>query len=147
MRQQKIKLMLILFGSLSLIFTTVAASQQAKGRILKHTTTLKDVSGEVVYLRNNTISLLYNRDVEKGVEYEMLFTFNPKQIKLDHIQSLAELARGDIARVEYEEEVTQYEGKPEEIIQKAKRIAFVKKGKPQPAPVSAEDEPRIFISQ
>jgi len=140
MRFPKRKFSVISVLSLILIFalSETLLAQANKGKILRRNIKLKEVSGEVMFARADSIAILYNRDEGKGIEEDILFTFDPKQIKLEHMRSLADITKGDIVRVQYDEVDEQYENAGEEKSLRAKVIAFVKKG--VPLPPAAQDE-------
>lgn len=147
MRGKNIKFMLILLVGLSLVFVISAFGQPAKRKILKHTAVPKQISGEVVFLRQDSMALLYGRDDEKGAEYEILFRFDPKKVKFEHLGSLADLAKGDVVMVQYDEDVVKFEGQPEEQVLKVKVITLVSKATPKPVPVIRRTESGVLISE
>lgn len=79
-------------------------------------------------------------------EAEILLPFD-KNVKLEHIQQLSQIATGDTVRIYYEEVVEEGEqGRKEE--RKAKVISFVRPGARKPRPVAVdEDESGLLRSE
>ena len=70
--------------------------------------TLKEVQGEVSSLTKRSISVVYDRDEQKGEEFEMLLPFDINNVKIEHKRSLSEISSGDIVLVQYTEDTADY---------------------------------------
>jgi len=139
MMRKVIRLSLICLLVFSLRGT--AFSQKPVGKrekVVKHTTIGKEVVGEITWMNDKYISVLYQRDPQTGDEYDILLPWNKKNIELEHLRSVAEIQKGDIVRVKYEEDYTLYDTKREDVSRKAKVVGFVRKGTPKPPPVESE---------
>ena len=134
----KIKLMLMAAGVLCIVFLNPASALPAK-KLIKNTSTLKEVTGQVAWLGYNTISIIPNANLAIGSEDEILFTFERKKVGLEHLKDLSEVSKGDSVRIQYNEQRIQYEGEPEQLTLKLKVIGFVSKGKPEPQPKPVEE--------
>ena len=123
---------------LGLVLFYLAAALEAGERDEEgiETVVVKEVSGEVYALNRNRITLIYSRDEEKGVEYEILLPFD-KDVELVHKRSLDEIKIGDTVGVKYEETTIEYKDK-KSFRRKAKEIRFIKA-----AP--REEEPKMDI--
>jgi hypothetical protein len=142
---EKIRLGLIIGLAMiaAVAITLQIAAAQSRGKIVKQSGEMREVSGEVMFIRSGegaTISVVYQKNAQTGDESEMLFAFEEKKIKLGHYASLKDISKGDIVRLEYEEVVIQYAGQPEERSRNLKLIALVKKGAPAAIPGSADEE-------
>ncbi len=93
----------------------------------KETITNKEVQGEISGIGKDYISVIYKKDEEKGVDYEILLPIE-HDISLNHKQNLGELKPGDIVRIQYQETTQQTKNGPKSS-RKAKIINFVKSGK------------------
>ena len=93
---------------------------------------MKEVQGSVNNISAGYISITYQRDKEKGVEYEILLPVD-ENIKIEHKKSLDEINTGDIVNVQYEEKTEEYETGPMRQ-RKALVIKFIK---------AAEDEDKL----
>ena len=79
----------------------------------------KEVQGEVGRLGKGYIALVYKKDEEKGIEYEIQMPL-ASDLKLERKRSLSQIGQGDTVLVVYEETTTEYKGKS-----KKSRIAKV----------------------
>ena len=94
---------------------------------------MKEVSGEVGAISSSLITIIYNRDEEKKIEYEIDLPID-KDIRIVHKRRLSDISIGDIVRVKYEErqkeEQIQKEGiaetKTKVIGRKAKVVTFIR---------------------
>lgn len=95
---------------------------------------VKEVSGKVSAIRSNFITIVYKKNVEKGIEYEIDFPID-KDVRVVHKKSLSEIKAGDMVIVKYEQEqkedeVIKDDGSIERIIKiigrKAKVITFIR---------------------
>jgi hypothetical protein len=133
-------LTIVIAMALFLGITEIGLAQRAKENIVKHTTTGKEVVGEIIWMNDKYIAVLYQRDPQTGDEYEILLPWNKKSIGLEHLRSVGEVQKGDIVRVKYEEDYTLYDTKREDVRRRAKVIGFVRKGTPKPVAVEPQGE-------
>ncbi len=77
-----------------LCLVAVGQTQEEKEKI-KTTTAAKEVQGEISGIGKDCIAIVYERDLEKGIEYEMLLPIE-KDIRLVHKQNLNQIKVGDI---------------------------------------------------
>lgn len=118
--------------------TCIASAEKVKGESQKSTSTIKELQGEISGISKESISIIYNRDLEKGIDYEMLLPIEKGNIQLIHKNSLDELCVGDTVRLQYEEE-TKEDEEGRKIKRKARVISFIK---PKPKEIeSIELEP------
>ena len=117
-------------GLISLIilvtFNSMALAKEDTAKA-KKTITAKEVQGEISGITKDYISVIYKKDEEKGVDYEIFLPIE-QDIGLEHKQNLGELKLGDIVRIEYQE-TTEQDEKSIKSSRKAKAINFVKSGK------------------
>ena len=147
MVKKRIRFCLILFlvlGLTGIAFAQatkqkVAAPKEKAEKLVSRTATMKEVVGEIIWMNDKYIAVLYHRDPETGDEYEMLFPWNKKTIGLEHLRSVSEIEKGDIIRVKYEEDHALYDTKREEVRRRPKVIGFVRKGAPKPKPAQPQD--------
>jgi hypothetical protein len=102
---------------------------------------MKEVQGEVTWVGKNRIAVVY---AESGTsESEILLPFD-KDVKLEHIQQLGQIAQGDIVRIQYEEVVEESaQGRKEE--RKAKVISFVRSGLRAPKPPLVDEDGGVLL--
>ena len=98
---------------------------QQKGKV-KTTSTMKEVQGEISGITKRSISIVYDRDNKKGVEYEMLLPFAQEGIKVEHKKNLSEFSQGDTVLVSYEEVIEENEKAEKKEDRRAKVISFIK---------------------
>ena len=84
--------------------------------------TVEIISGEVSGITKNSVSIIYNRDYDTGMEYEILLPFD-ETIKLNHKKDLSEIKTGDLISIEYEKPA---EGSKK--MAKARTINFIQSG-------------------
>ncbi len=101
------------------------AKRDAKKPEPKITSTVKEIQGEVSWIRKNSISVVYEHDLQKGSESEILLPMDPATVRIVHKRSLKDISSGDIVRVQYIEELYDY-GDRQETKLKARSIRFVK---------------------
>ena len=99
---------------------TAAASKDAKAVTAP---VQKEVQGEISDIGKDYISIVYNQDTEKGIEYEMRLPID-ENIKFEHRKNLKEFVVGDIIKVEFEDAAQAEAGKVE-LRRKVKVISFV----------------------
>lgn len=63
--------------------------------------TVETVSGEVSGVTKDGISIVYNRNYETGMEYEIVVPID-KRTALKHLKNLDEIAEGDLISIEYQ---------------------------------------------
>lgn len=107
-----------------------AEGQQGKGR--KPVKRTGVVQGEISGISKNYISIVYERDKEKGIEYEMLLPINRKDLQIEHKRNLDEFKVGDIVSVTFEDTVTGDNEKEQKMERKAKVVTFVGPAPPRP---------------
>ena len=128
MNTQKNFLRLILVAMMVLSFTGLVLAQekgQQKGKV-KTTSEMKGIEGEISGMTKRSISIVYSRDNQKGIEYEMLLPFAKEGIKVEHKKNLSELAQGDTVRVSYEEVIEENEQGEKKEGRRAKVISFIR---------------------
>jgi hypothetical protein len=128
MNTQKNFLRLILVAMMVLSFTGLVFAQekgQQKGKV-KTTSEMKGIEGEISGMTKRSISIVYSRDNQKGIEYEMLLPFAKEGIKVEHKKNLSELAQGDTVRVSYEEVIEENEQGEKKEGRRAKVISFIR---------------------
>ena len=116
----------------------VAQAEQGKEED-KAVVVLKEVQGEVSALTSNFISIIYERDKEKGIDYEIALPID-ENMRLVHKRSLKQIQLGDIVRVKYKEKRKECEEVGEDgtlkrktkvIERKAAVITFVRPKRPE----------------
>ncbi|MDD5454117.1 MAG: hypothetical protein PHW62_01265 [Candidatus Ratteibacteria bacterium] len=106
---------------------------------------LKEVQGEVTWIRNDKIAIMYAQDNEAGTAEEMLLPV-PEDVSVINKKSLNEIKVGDIVRVQYEE-VTEETPEGTSINSRAKTIIFLKAAVKKPVkPPPEEEEEEILDS-
>lgn len=85
----------------------------------------KEVTGELAWKGQNKLTVIYQRDEEKGEEYEMLIPYDDKLI-IEHKRNMSEFSRGDVVKITYAEETLAYPDRVESSV-KAVKISYVKK--------------------
>ena len=83
----------------------------------------KEVQGEISDIGKDYISIVYNQDTEKGIEYEMRLPID-ENIKFEHRKNLKEFVVGDIIKVEFEDAAQAEAGKVK-LKRKVKVVSFV----------------------
>jgi len=112
------------------------SAEQKKEKVTKHTVTPNEVVGEVTgFSQHRFISVCYSLDKNAGSEEEILLPIDDKNIKFDHVSDLSGLAVGDIVRIQYDNEYTEYDSGRKQSGLRTKVIGFVKKGQPRKLPV------------
>ncbi len=130
---------IVLVVALAWGLTAFGFAQQAKEvkkEKIETTSVTKEVQGEISGISKDFIAIVYERDVEKGIEYEMLLPIE-KGIRLVHKQTLDQIKVGDIVSVQYEEVTEEYKEVPRQK-RTAKIISFVKPAEKKPEPVESE---------
>ena len=118
---------LILISMLCIVLADEATAQGRK--ITKVAEKKKQVQGEVVYLNNDYISIVYSRD--KGIENEILLPID-KNLKLAHLRSLGDLKIGDIVSVEFMETTEQDEQGSRKKIRTGTVVTFIRPAQKKP---------------
>jgi len=104
---------------------------------------IKTITGEVGGIGPNFIAIVYQKDEEKGVEYEMALPLK-EDVKFQFVKNLKELQVGDKVTVQYEEEITTYTEKvkdekgkeKEQIKEETKRTGTIVRFESRPQPQS-----------
>ncbi len=94
------------------------ASQNAD----EDTFTVETVSGEVSWVGKDYISLIYNRDYDKGAESEVMVPITDETV-LKHVKSLKDIQKGDLVSIEYNKPSEKSKGKAS-----ARSVTFIQKG-------------------
>lgn len=125
------------------------AAQKAKGKDKKEpvvNTVVKEVQGVVSNITSRSLSLVYDRNEDTGVEQEMLFPIDAGNIKVEHKRGLSEISQGDTVLIIYREETSDY-GDRTAIRNVADVVRFLKPAdanspyKPRAAATEEEQEP------
>ncbi len=126
----KISLAIVLLSGL--MGTVFAEDKEKKEKIVKTASSV--VSGEISGISENFISVVYETDKEKGIEYEVLVPID-KDVKIEHKKSLSELKIGDRVSIRYEDTTVEDSKKRQTLKRKAKVIRFVRSAVKKPEPV------------
>ncbi|MCM8780830.1 MAG: hypothetical protein NC908_02770 [Candidatus Omnitrophica bacterium] len=127
-----------LIMSLAFGFNGVLIGQETK-KEPKVATVTKEIEGEVSWIGRGYISVVFERDVEKATENEILLPLD-KDLKIYHKKSLEEIKPGDTVRIQYEEITEEYpEGRRREF-SLAKAITFLK-------PAKAKQDMQTLVSE
>jgi hypothetical protein len=118
---------LILAVVLCVCLAEVAAAQKRK--VTKVAERKKAVQGEVVYLSKDYIAIVYSRD--KAVENEILLPID-KNLKLEHLRSLANLKIGDTVAVEFIETTEKNQKGQTKKIRTGTVITFIRPAQKKP---------------
>lgn len=121
-------------GLVLVLGLAVTGQAQEDKEKAKTTSAIKEVQGEISGIGRDYIAIVYDRDTEKGVEYEILLPIE-EDIKLVRKRKLNEIKVGDIVGVQYEESK---EGP--KLSRKAKIISFIKPAEKKPEPVEMETD-------
>jgi len=90
----------------------------------------KEVQGTISAIGKNYISVVYNRDTDKGVEYEMMLPFD-ENVEFAYKHNIKEFAIGDTVKIQFED-TTEGKGDMAVTKRKAKVISFVSPAPPAP---------------
>ena len=109
---------LCLISAIVLLAETAYAQEGSQAKILT-----KDITGEVSFVDENFISIVYKRDQGQGKEYEMTL-YVDEGVILENItdNNLQTLNQEDIVRIEYTEIYRDAKARRE-----AKKISFIRK--------------------
>ncbi len=129
----RIKISLAVVLVLGFTGTGAAKDTEKKEKIIK--TASGGVAGTVSGITKNYISVLYDQDKEKNIDYEMLLPVD-KDVQLEYKNSLSEIKVGDRVSVQYEDTTTENSEKEKTLKRKAKVVTFV--GPAPPAPPEPE---------
>lgn len=101
-------------------FSFAEQDKEVKKEKIETTSAVKEVQGEISAIAKDSISIIYQRDAEKGIEYEIVLPLEEKNVQLVHKNNLNQFKAGDLVEVQYEEITEEYkEG------QKSKRSANI----------------------
>jgi hypothetical protein len=116
---------ILFFAVVNISFAQNEASKKEDKDKPRVTTVIKELQGELSGIGHNSLSITYQRDTEKGIEYDMLFYLDKKNIKLQHKKSLSEINLGDMVNVSYDEVNEETDGgiKTKRI---AKEVSFIR---------------------
>jgi hypothetical protein len=90
----------------------------------------KEVQGEVSGIGYGSISIVYQRDIEKGTAEEILLPVDEVE-QIIHKQNIKQINVGDTVSIQYDEITQETENGPN-ILRKAKVITFIKPAAPLP---------------
>lgn len=110
--------------------SAAAKNQPASADKITRTKTTLEVQGEISSITKRNISIIYSRDTQAQDENEIMLPYDKGTLKFEHMNSLSQLAPGDIVRVQYEENAVAGQGK-DSVRFKAKVISFVRKAQPK----------------
>lgn len=128
MARQIIKIGLIFI--LIMGFVGAAVAQEGKGKV-QSSSVMKEVQGEITWMNNKYIAVVYNHDLTNGTEDEILLPID-KDLQLQHKQKLSELAVGDTVTIQYAEDSEEDEQGQVQEKRHARIISFVKPGLKKP---------------
>lgn len=97
-----------------------------------------EVQGEISAIGKNYISVIYDRDSAKGVEYEMVLSLD-KNVTFQFKKDLQDFSVGDIVKASFED-TTSEKADEEKVKRKVKAITFLGPAAKKP-PASAPPEP------
>ncbi|MBP7216667.1 MAG: hypothetical protein KBA46_05210 [Candidatus Omnitrophica bacterium] len=123
-----------------------AQASVKKEKVIKQTVSPKELVGEISSIDKRYIAVVFKQDLAGGSEEEILLPVHDKSLKLDHVQDLTGLQQGDTVRIQYDQEMTDFDSGRKESALKTKRIGLIKKGKPLQRPVGFSDPEGIFRS-
>jgi len=138
-----------LFFMASIIIASVAVmcgsgysqEEQSSGKTAK---TVKEIEGEVSGIGFNMISIVYNRDPEKGTAEELLLPIDEVS-QLIHKNNIKEIQVGDTVSIQYDETTRETDNGPR-TERKAKVISFIKSAPVQPESTES-NEPNEPLEQ
>lgn len=87
--------------------------------------TVEQVTGELSLIRPGSINLVYGRDDEQKMDYEMVLPLVP-DVKVIRRRDLSELRVGDTVLVTYEERTWEDEAEVERMQRRATTIEFLR---------------------
>jgi hypothetical protein len=125
--------------TLILVFCVLLAGEVgAQGRkVTKVAEKKKQLQGEVVYLSKDYISIVYSRD--KAIENEILLPID-KNLKLEHLRSLANLKIGDTVAVQFMETTEQDEQGNRKKIRTGTVVTFIRPAQKKPETTVLDSE-------
>ncbi|MCK5161165.1 MAG: hypothetical protein KAQ99_06280 [Candidatus Aureabacteria bacterium] len=126
-----IKISLAIVLILGFIGTVFAKDKEKKEKVVKIASGV--VSGEISGISEKFISVVYEKDKEKGIEYETLVPID-KDVKIEHKKSLSELKIGDRVSIRYEDATVEDSDKRQTLKRKATVIRFVRSAVKTPEP-------------
>ncbi|KPK97834.1 MAG: hypothetical protein AMJ95_07150 [Omnitrophica WOR_2 bacterium SM23_72] len=121
-QKKKIKVLFVFLLCFSAIQQVIAQDINTKEKV-KETKTMKEVQGEVTWVKQDKISIVYNTDESKGMDYEILLPVD-KDTKLVHLKSIEQIKIGDRVRILYEEKTQESAGEVRSY-RRAKVITFI----------------------
>ncbi len=127
-----------------MVIPVLAAAAPVKDQPLETETVVttlapREIQGEISSISQDYISVIYSRDTEDGVEYEMLVPIQ-KGTKLERKKRLSDLNIGDIVKIQLEDATLENVAREKKMKRQVKTISFVgpavKKAEPprQPEP-------------
>lgn len=142
-RRKKRKIILIMALGAFIMCAICRADEEKRSKLIRKVS--NEVEGEVSAVSKDHIAVVYNRDIAKGIEYEMSFPIDSKVV-FEHKKNLREISVGDRVRISFDEETIQEEGK--EFNRRApKKLSFVSPAVKKPVvneEISENDEEGVF---
>lgn len=121
---------------LTLAITGVAQTGKEKalvGKEMKQSTgKVSEITGEISGISKHYLSVVYDRDLTKGIEYELLLPID-KDMQIKNKKSVSELNVGDTISMQYEENVVTDSKEKQALKRKSRELNFVKAAPPKPA--------------
>ncbi len=114
------------------------AKEPPKQEEIKRSVALKELQGEITWVRKNKIAIVYKTDETGSADSEILLPVSP-DVKLVHIQSMEQLKAGDVVSIQFEEATEESEG-ASKTARRAKTITFVKPGNKKPIEAAKPSE-------
>jgi hypothetical protein len=87
---------------------------------------MKIVQGQVTWIGNGRIAIVYKKDAANKSEEEILLPFD-KNVELEHLRQVSDISAGNIVSIIFEE-VSEERPDGPRLIRKAKKIGFIRKG-------------------
>ena len=105
---KKRKIILIMALGAFMFCAICRADEEKRSQLIRKVS--NEVEGEVSAVSKDYIAVVYNRDMEKGIEDEMSFPVDGSVV-LEHLKNLSQIAPGDLVRITFDEETVREEGK------------------------------------
>lgn len=128
------RILLVTFMVWGLSLPRMAISEEAKQKQIIKKSITKELQGEITWVKKDKISIVYSTDETGKTDNEILLPVGG-DVKLTHIQSMKQLAIGDVVSIQFEE-VTKETSEGEKTDRKVKAITFIKRNVKKPIEVS-----------
>ncbi|MFH0826296.1 MAG: hypothetical protein V1923_00200 [Candidatus Omnitrophota bacterium] len=136
---KQIKKILIGISLFYLVTCQMALVQEALSQQANVPPVMKELQGEVTWIRKDRIAVVYKKDTEAGSEEEILLPIDEK-VSLEYIRSVSNISIGDTVYLQIEESVEQGPDGPR-LTKKVKKISLVRKGNQKPIPATTVESP------